>query len=92
MVIDEVITMLYIKLHKRAAFKHMINKIAQLSITPEVKLGEWKKVALMAENNGCYIKETANRTTTKKTREMRKNRNTNGQISLMNLIVAPCIS
>jgi predicted RNA-binding protein with PUA-like domain len=54
-VIDEVITMLDIKLHKRAALKHMINKIAQLSITPEVKFEEWKKVALMAENNGCSI-------------------------------------
>jgi len=66
MVIDEVITMLDIKLHKRAAFKHMINKIAQQSITPEVKLEEWKKVALMAENNGCNIRKTANRTTIKK--------------------------
>jgi predicted RNA-binding protein with PUA-like domain len=52
MVIDEVITMLDIKLHKRAAFKHTINKIAQLSITPEVKLEEWKKVELMAKTMG----------------------------------------
>jgi hypothetical protein len=35
--IDEVIKMLVIKLHKRAAFKHVINKIVELSITAEVK-------------------------------------------------------
>jgi hypothetical protein len=85
MVIDEVITMLDIKLHKRAAFKHMINKTAQLSITPEVKLEEWKKVALMAENNGCNIRKTANREKKKKTREVRINSNTNGQSSLTSI-------
>jgi hypothetical protein len=78
MVIDEVITMLDIKLHKRAAFKHMINKIARLSITPGVKPEEWRKVALMSETNGCNIKKTDNRTTTKKTREVRTNSNANG--------------
>jgi hypothetical protein len=39
--------------------------MAQLSITPEVKLEEWKMVAPMAENNACNVKKTPNRTTAK---------------------------
>ena len=51
--IDEVITMLDIKLLRWAAFKHTINTITPLSITPEIKLEESKKVTLMSENSMC---------------------------------------
>jgi hypothetical protein len=52
--------------HKRAAFRHTMNRTVWLLITHKAKRTEYKIVTLMGDNNVYHLQKTTDRTTTQK--------------------------
>jgi hypothetical protein len=50
--------------YKRAAFKHIVNRTAQLPTTPKAMHKEYKTMAMMAENNGYDLNKVTKRIAT----------------------------